>query len=167
MFFTTCSKSTAPRVSSLSPATTVPGASDRRTLSLNGATQRASADSPRCLRQARAAMNASAPRTKDLRNLFIMGTAAIPVGHEIECVTYTKTSKVLLMTHTAKYQLLTDLVTGVVYMPWVNEGDTPPWEEDDVEVESRVRGRVVQCLVQTMTHADGTAGTRLLVEVSR
>lgn len=112
------------------------------------------------------AMNPFASQAKDLRNIFIMGTAAIPMGHEIEFVTYTKTSRALLMSQTTTYQVLTDLVTGVVYMPWVNEGLSPPWEEDDVEVESRLRGRVVRCLVQTMSHADGTAATKLLVEVS-
>ncbi|WP_434415842.1 hypothetical protein [Nannocystis pusilla] len=98
-------------------------------------------------------------------SVFILGTAAIPRGHEIEFVTYVKPARGFLSVE-VKYAVLTDRVTGVVYMPWVNEGETPPWQAEDVEIEERVRGRVLQCNVQTMINADGTAGTRLLVDVS-
>ncbi|MCY0992285.1 hypothetical protein OV203_34425 [Nannocystis sp. ILAH1] len=98
-------------------------------------------------------------------SVFILGTAAIPRGHEIEFVIYVKPARGFLSVE-AKYTVLTDRVTGVVYTPWVNEGETPPWHAEDVEIEARVQGRVLQCHVQTMTHADGTAGTRLLVDVS-
>lgn len=98
-------------------------------------------------------------------SVFILGTAAIPRGHEVEFVTYVKPARGFLSVKIT-YAVLTDLVTGVVYTPWVNEGETPPWDAEDVEIEERVRGRVLQCHVQTMTHADGTAGTRLLVDVS-
>lgn len=97
-------------------------------------------------------------------SVFITGTAAIPRGHEVEFVTYARPAKGLLRAR-ATYAVLTDLTTGVLYTPWVNAGETPPWQDEDVEIEERVRGRVVQCHVQTMTHADGTAGTRLLVDV--
>jgi hypothetical protein len=97
-------------------------------------------------------------------SLFIPGTAAIPRGHEVELVTYARVLKSLFGNVKETFLVLTDLVTGVMYTPWVNENDTPPWEEDDVSIEARVRGRVLRCQVQTMTNADGTAWTRLLVD---
>ena len=113
------------------------------------------------------AMSSSPPRPSSPETHYFVGAAAIAVGHEVEFVTYKKTNRLLLMSHSITYEVLTDLGTGVVYTPWVDDGETPAWEEKDVVVESRVRGRVVQCRVQTMTHGDGLTRTRLLLDVSR
>jgi len=97
-------------------------------------------------------------------SVFIPGTAAIPRGHDVELVTYARTSKTFFGGVKETFPVLTDLVTGVMYTPWVNDGDTPRWEEADVSVESRVPGRALRCQVQTMANADGAAWTRLLVD---
>ncbi|MFY0542190.1 hypothetical protein [Nannocystis pusilla] len=60
-------------------------------------------------------------------SIFILGTAVIPRGHEIEFVTYVKPAKGFLSVKST-YAVLTDLVTGVVYTPWVSNGETPAWE---------------------------------------
>jgi hypothetical protein len=112
---------------------------------------------------ARPDMQQASPPSGSPVHLSILGTAAIPLGHEVELVTYVKPKRGFLA-NVLKYDVLTDLNTGVVYMPFFDVGQAPPWEEADVEVERRVRGRVMRCHVQTMTHADGTAVTRLLLD---
>lgn len=97
-------------------------------------------------------------------SIFIPGTAAIPRGHEVELVTYAKTTRSFLGDITQTWPILTDLVTGVIYTPWINQNEAPQWEAEDVSIASRVRGRVLRCQVQTMANADGTAWTRLLVD---
>jgi hypothetical protein len=107
------------------------------------------------------AMQQARPSADPPMSLFIPGAAAIPRGHEVELVTYARKA---FFGVKETFLVLTDLVTGVMYTPWVDDGDTPRWEEDNVSVESRVRGRVLRCQVQTMAHADAKTWTRLLVD---
>lgn len=97
------------------------------------------------------------------RAITLLGTRAIPIGHEVELTTYVRGSDGLLLS-ARRDELLTDLTTGVRYTPWRPDGDGPaPWERADARVEARVRGRVLACTIEVGGDA---SRTRLLLDTS-
>lgn len=73
------------------------------------------------------------------------GTAAIPIGHEIEFFSYLRGGALF----TGRYDVLTDLTTGIRYTPMHDSSLAQQrWEEPTARVERHVRGRVLACTIE-------------------